>query len=71
MDDVANSMRTVSARPYPTGKIYQSVIAKEREGAYLGKTVQVIPHVTDEIQVGRCWLTLSNPLCGICVELST
>ena len=33
-----------------TGKIYQSVIAKERKGEYLGKTVQVIPHVTDEIQ---------------------
>lgn len=33
-----------------TGKIYQSVIAKERKGLYLGKTVQVVPHVTDEIQ---------------------
>lgn len=35
---------------YTTGKIYQSVIQKERDGAYLGKTVQVIPHVTDEIK---------------------
>ncbi len=33
-----------------TGKIYSQVIAKERRGAYLGKTVQVIPHVTDEIK---------------------
>ncbi|GMH02416.1 hypothetical protein Nepgr_004255 [Nepenthes gracilis] len=33
-----------------TGKIYQSVIEKERRGDYLGKTVQVVPHVTDEIQ---------------------
>lgn len=33
-----------------TGKIYQQVIAKERRGDYLGKTVQVIPHVTDAIQ---------------------
>ncbi len=33
-----------------TGKIYQQVIAKERRGDYLGKTVQVIPHVTDEIK---------------------
>ncbi len=33
-----------------TGKIYSSVIAKERRGDYLGKTVQVIPHVTDEIK---------------------
>src|SRR5207249_1633139 len=35
---------------YTTGKIYQSVIQKERQVAYLGRTVQVIPHVTDEIK---------------------
>lgn len=35
---------------YTTGKIYQSVIQKERRGDYLGRTVQVIPHVTDEIK---------------------
>ena len=34
-----------------TGSIYQSVIAKERRGEYLGKTVQVIPHITDEIKL--------------------
>ena len=33
-----------------TGRIYQSVIEKERRGDYLGKTVQVIPHITDEIK---------------------
>ncbi|XP_047955253.1 CTP synthase-like [Salvia hispanica] len=33
-----------------TGKIYQAVIDKERRGDYLGKTVQVVPHITDEIQ---------------------
>ena len=33
-----------------TGKVYQSVITKERRGDYLGKTVQVIPHITDEIK---------------------
>jgi CTP synthase len=33
-----------------TGKIYQAVIDKERKGDYLGKTVQVIPHITDEIK---------------------
>ena len=33
-----------------TGKIYQAVITKERKGDYLGKTVQVIPHITDEIK---------------------
>jgi len=40
---------------YTTGKIYQSVIAKERRGDYLGRTVQVIPHITNEIKnrIGR------------------
>ena len=33
-----------------TGKIYQLVINKERKGDYLGKTVQVVPHITDAIQ---------------------
>ena len=33
-----------------TGQVYQTVITKEREGRYLGKTVQVIPHITDEIK---------------------
>ncbi|MCK5494340.1 MAG: CTP synthase, partial [Candidatus Omnitrophica bacterium] len=33
-----------------TGKIYYSVITKERKGEYLGKTVQIIPHITDEIK---------------------
>ena len=35
---------------YTTGQIYLSVIEKERRGEYLGKTVQVIPHITDEIK---------------------
>ena len=35
-----------------TGRIYQSVIQKERRGDYLGSTVQVIPHITDEIKAG-------------------
>ena len=35
---------------FTTGKIYKSVIEKERRGDYLGKTVQVIPHITDEIK---------------------
>merc|ERR1719476_620355 len=33
-----------------TGKIYQSVLTRERRGDYLGKTVQIIPHVTDAVQ---------------------
>ena len=35
---------------YTTGKIYSAVIAKERRGEYLGQTVQVIPHITNEIK---------------------
>ncbi|WP_163144055.1 CTP synthase, partial [Arhodomonas sp. KWT] len=35
---------------YTTGRIYESVIRKERQGDYLGGTVQVIPHITDEIK---------------------
>ncbi|MBT7302625.1 MAG: CTP synthase, partial [Victivallales bacterium] len=38
------------ASNYTTGRIYQSVIQRERRGDYLGKTVQVIPHITDEIK---------------------
>ncbi|MDR2362176.1 MAG: CTP synthase [Prevotellaceae bacterium] len=41
---------TSRANNVTTGKIYESVIKKEREGVYLGKTVQVIPHITDEIK---------------------
>ncbi|MFN9582025.1 MAG: CTP synthase, partial [Bacteroidota bacterium] len=41
---------TSQANNVTTGRIYQYVIDKEREGAYLGKTVQVIPHSTDEIK---------------------
>lgn len=39
-----------SANNITTGKVYQHVIQKEREGGYLGDTVQIIPHITDEIQ---------------------
>lgn len=41
---------TSQANNVTTGRIYQSVIEKERRGEYLGKTVQVIPHITDEIK---------------------
>jgi CTP synthase len=41
---------TSQANNVTTGRIYQSVISKERKGDYLGKTVQVIPHITDEIK---------------------
>ncbi|MCM1291438.1 MAG: CTP synthase [Prevotella sp.] len=41
---------TTRANNVTTGRIYQSVIDKERHGDYLGKTVQIIPHITDEIK---------------------
>jgi CTP synthase len=41
---------TSKANNVTTGKIYRTVIDKERQGAYLGKTVQIIPHITDEIK---------------------
>ncbi len=41
---------TSQANNVTTGRIYQTVIEKERSGAFLGKTVQVIPHITDEIK---------------------
>ena len=44
------NIATSQANNVTTGAIYQTVISKERAGAYLGKTVQVIPHITDEIK---------------------
>ncbi len=41
---------TSQANNVTTGKIYHHVITQERQGAYLGKTVQVVPHITDEIK---------------------
>ncbi|MBU1186616.1 MAG: CTP synthase [Acidobacteria bacterium] len=44
------STQTTKANNWTAGKIYEIILRKEREGKFLGKTVQVIPHVTDEIQ---------------------
>jgi CTP synthase len=54
--DLGHYERFTSARinkdsNFTTGKIYKSVIQKERRGDYLGKTVQVVPHITDEIKM--------------------
>jgi len=46
------STLTTKSSNWTTGKIYQSVITKERRGDYLGRTVQVIPHITNEIKDG-------------------
>ena len=43
-------IQTTRANNITTGRIYQSVIDKERRGDYLGKTVQIVPHITDEIK---------------------
>ena len=57
-----SSTRMAKCNNLTSGQVYFSVISKERKGEYLGKTVQVIPHVTDEIKdyikscaVGRSW----------------
>jgi CTP synthase len=44
------NIRTSQSNNVTTGRIYHNVISKERKGEYLGKTVQVIPHITDEIK---------------------
>ena len=43
-------IRATQANSVTTGKIYKAVIDKERHGDYLGKTIQVVPHITDEIK---------------------
>jgi CTP synthase len=60
---------TSQANNVTTGKIYQTVINKEREGAYLGKTVQVIPHITDEIKRRMVMLGQSQEFDIIITEL--
>ncbi|MBT3835125.1 CTP synthase [Candidatus Peribacteria bacterium] len=45
IDEPMSKLSTVT-----TGQIYQSVLGKERKGSYLGKTIQVVPHITDEIK---------------------
>lgn len=49
-------IKTTSYNNFTTGRIYQSVIDKERRGDYLGKTIQVVPHITDEIKRNMVYL---------------
>ena len=63
------SLFTSQANNVTTGRIYQTVINKEREGAYLGKTVQVIPHITDEIKRRMLLLGQGNKFDIIITEL--
>jgi CTP synthase len=58
---------TGRANNFTTGRIYSNVIQKERRGDYLGATVQVIPHITDEIK--RCTLQAANDADVCLVEI--
>lgn len=60
---------TSQANNVTTGRIYQYVINKEREGAFLGKTVQVIPHITDEIKRRMMLLGQNNQYDIVITEL--
>ncbi len=61
------SITTSKLNNYTTGKIYQQVIEKERKGEYLGSTVQIIPHITDEIK--NCIKRISEEKDIIIVEI--
>ena len=70
--DLGHYERYTSARMskknnYTTGKIYNNVITKERRGDYLGGTVQVVPHITDEIK--RCIKAVGNGIDVAIVEI--
>jgi CTP synthase len=61
------SVRTSQANNYTTGRIYYDVITKERQGDYLGETVQVVPHITDEIK--RAIRSVNNDYDVVIVEI--
>ncbi|NRB63655.1 MAG: CTP synthase [Saprospiraceae bacterium] len=63
------NMPTSQSNNVTTGRIYQTVINKERSGDYLGKTVQVIPHITDEIKRRVQLLGHSNDFDIVITEL--
>ncbi|MFC1703180.1 CTP synthase [Candidatus Omnitrophota bacterium] len=63
------STRTSQDNNLTTGKIYHSVISKERKGDYLGKTVQIIPHITDEIKEGIKKVTYGKKIDVVIVEI--
>lgn len=60
---------TSQANNVTTGRIYQNVIQKERDGVYLGKTVQVVPHITDEIKHNMLLLGKSGEYDIVITEL--
>ncbi|TVR27880.1 MAG: CTP synthase [Balneolaceae bacterium] len=62
-------IKTSQTNNVTTGRIYYDVITKERKGAYLGKTVQVIPHITDEIKSHVLKLGRSNDYDVVIIEV--
>lgn len=63
------NIQTTKGNNITTGRIYQSVIEKERRGDYLGKTVQVIPHITDEIKRNVKSLGVKNKFDFVITEI--
>ncbi len=63
------NVSTSQANNVTTGRIYQTVISRERRGDYLGKTVQIIPHITDEIKRRFRLLEMENKFDIIITEL--
>ena len=63
------NITTSQANNVTTGRVYQSVIEKERKGAFLGKTVQVVPHITNEIKERIKLLGKSNEFDIIITEI--
>ena len=62
-------IKTTKYNNFTTGRIYQSVIDKERRGDYLGKTIQVIPHITDEIKRDMLYLGKKNKYDFVITEI--
>src|SRR5437899_8243379 len=60
-------VRATRKNNFTTGRVYLKVIEKERRGDYLGKTVQVIPHITDEIK--KCIREVSEGVDVVNVEI--
>ena len=63
------NVNTSQANNVTTGRVYQSVIEKERRGEFLGKTVQVIPHITNEIKERMSLLAESNKFDIVITEI--
>ncbi|HZJ79642.1 MAG TPA: CTP synthase [Dysgonamonadaceae bacterium] len=63
------NIQTTKENNITTGRIYQNVINKERKGDYLGKTVQVVPHITDEIKRNVKQLGIKNKFDFVITEI--